>query len=57
MKARFEREARLLVSLDHPNIAGIYGLEDSGGSPYRVLEFVEGETLIPRGSDILSGTR
>ncbi len=43
--ARFEREARLLASLDHPNIAGIHGLEDVAGSRYLVLEFVEGETL------------
>ena len=46
--ARFEREAKLLASLNHPNIAGIYGLEDVGGSPYLVLEFVEGETLAQR---------
>ena len=46
--ARFEREAKLLASLNHPNIAGIYGLEDVEGSPYLVLEFVEGETLAQR---------
>ncbi len=46
--ARFEREAKLLASLNHPNIAGIYGLEDVSGSPYLVLEFVEGETLAQR---------
>jgi serine/threonine protein kinase/Tfp pilus assembly protein PilF len=46
--ARFEREAKLLASLNHPNIAGIYGLEDVDGSPYLVLEFVEGETLAQR---------
>jgi serine/threonine protein kinase len=46
--ARFEREAKLLASLNHPNIAGIYGLEDVAGSPYLVLEFVEGETLAQR---------
>jgi serine/threonine protein kinase/Tfp pilus assembly protein PilF len=46
--ARFEREARLLASLDHPNIAGIHGIEDSGGAPYLVLELVEGETLAQR---------
>ena len=46
--ARFEREARLLASLSHPNIAGIHGLEDAGGTPYLVLEIVEGETLAQR---------
>ena len=46
--ARFEREARLLASLSHPNIAGIHGLEESGGTPYLVLELVEGETLSQR---------
>ena len=46
--ARFEREAKLLASLNHPNIAAIYGLEDSGGLPYLVLEFVAGETLAAR---------
>jgi serine/threonine protein kinase/tetratricopeptide (TPR) repeat protein len=46
--ARFEREAKLLASLNHPNIAGIYGLEDVEGSPYLVLEFVDGETLAQR---------
>jgi len=43
--ARFTREARLLASLNHPNIAGIYGFEELAGAPYLVLEFVEGETL------------
>ena len=46
--ARFEREAKLLASLSHPNIAGIYGLEDSRGEPYLVLEYVAGETLADR---------
>ncbi|HKO22269.1 MAG TPA: protein kinase [Candidatus Eisenbacteria bacterium] len=46
--ARFEREAKLLASLSHPNIAGIYGLEDSKGAPYLVLEYVAGETLADR---------
>src|SRR5262249_17508788 len=46
--ARFEREAKLLASLNHPNIAGIHGLEDAGGAPYLVLEFIEGETLADR---------
>jgi serine/threonine-protein kinase len=43
--ARFNREAKLLASLNHPNIAAIYGLEESGGTNYLVLELVEGETL------------
>ena len=43
--ARFQREAKLLASLNHPNIAAIYGLEESGGSNFLVLELVEGETL------------
>ena len=43
--ARFEREAKLLASLSHPNIAGIYGLEDVGGAPHLVLEFIDGTTL------------
>jgi len=46
--ARFEREARLLASLSHPNVAGIHGVEDVDGVPYLVLEFVEGETLAAR---------
>ena len=46
--ARFEREARLLASLNHPNIAAIFGLEEVGGTPYLVLELVEGETLAQR---------
>ncbi len=46
--ARFEREARLLASLTHPNIAGIYGLEESDGQRLLVLEYVEGETLAER---------
>ena len=43
--ARFQREAKLLASLNHPNIAAIYGLEESGGTSFLVLELVEGETL------------
>ena len=46
--ARFEREAKLLASLSHPSIAGIYGLEESGGERYLILEFVDGETLESR---------
>jgi hypothetical protein len=43
--ARFQREAKLLASLNHPNIAAIYGLEESRGTNFLVLELVEGETL------------
>src|SRR5512136_2342330 len=43
--ARFQREAKLLASLNHPNVAAIHGLEESGGTHFLVLELVEGETL------------
>jgi serine/threonine protein kinase len=43
--ARFQREAKLLASLNHPNIAAIYGLEESDGINFLVMELVEGETL------------
>jgi Tol biopolymer transport system component/predicted Ser/Thr protein kinase len=43
--ARFEREAKLLASLNHPNIAGIYGLERANDEQFIVMELVEGETL------------
>ena len=46
--ARFEREARTLASLNHPNIAQIYGLEESGGVTALVLELVDGDTLDTR---------
>jgi Tol biopolymer transport system component len=46
--ARFDREARVLASLNHPNIASIYGLEDSGGVRFLVLELVPGVTLAER---------
>jgi serine/threonine-protein kinase len=46
--ARFEREAKVLASLNHPNIAAIYGLEKSGEAPALVLELVEGPTLQDR---------
>jgi eukaryotic-like serine/threonine-protein kinase len=42
---RFQREAKVLASLNHPNIAAIYWLEESGGIQFLVLELVEGETL------------
>ena len=43
--ARFRREARALASLNHPNIAAIYGLEEAAGADCLVLELVEGDTL------------
>ena len=46
--ARFKREAHVLASLNHPNIAAIYGLEESSGVPALVLELVEGPTLANR---------
>jgi len=46
--ARFEREARMLAALNHPNICAIYGLEEADGIKLLVLELVDGETLAHR---------
>src|SRR5258708_9551859 len=46
--ARFQREAKTLASLNHPNIGAIYGLEESGGISALVMELVEGEDLSQR---------
>ena len=46
--ARFQREAEVLASLNHPNIAAIYGLEDADGVKALVMELVEGPTLADR---------
>jgi len=46
--ARFEREAQFLAAMNHPNIAAIYGLEDSGATRALVMELVEGPTLADR---------
>ena len=46
--ARSEREAKLLASLNHPNIAAIYGLEEDNGTRFLVLELVDGDTLAER---------
>src|SRR5262245_17136796 len=43
--ARFTREAQTLASLNHPNVAHIHGLEESGGARALVMELVEGEDL------------
>jgi Tol biopolymer transport system component len=53
--SRFQREAKMLAALNHPNIATIYGLEQSGGTSYLVMELVPGETLqelIQRGGPV-----
>jgi len=47
-KARFEREARLLATLSHPNVAAIHGMEEADGKSCLVLELVEGQTLAER---------
>jgi len=46
--ARLEREARVLASLNHPNVAGIYGFDEHGGRHFLVMELVPGETLEQR---------
>ena len=43
--ARFQREAEVLATLNHPNIAAIHGLEESNGTRALVMELVDGETL------------
>jgi eukaryotic-like serine/threonine-protein kinase len=46
--ARFQREARVLAALNHPNIAAIYGLEEADGKHLLVLELAEGDDLTVR---------
>src|SRR5580765_6110437 len=46
--ARFEREAKVLASLNHPNIAGIYGLHEANGVRFLAMELVPGEDLADR---------
>jgi eukaryotic-like serine/threonine-protein kinase len=46
--ARFQREAEVLASLNHPNIGAIYGLEESGGMTALLIELVEGDDLSQR---------
>ncbi|MGD2110923.1 MAG: protein kinase [Phycisphaerae bacterium] len=43
--ARFEREAKLLASLNHPDIAAVYGFDEAGGKRFLVMEYIEGVTL------------
>src|SRR6476660_3689596 len=46
--SRFQREAEVLAALNHPHIAAVYGLEDSGGVTALVMELVDGEDLAER---------
>src|SRR5262245_25596280 len=46
--ARFQREARVLASLNHSNIAGVYGVEEIDSHHFLVMELVQGETLAER---------
>src|SRR4030095_12410518 len=49
--SRFQREAEVLASLNHSNIAAIYDLQEANGSRFLVLELVEGDTLADRLGD------
>src|SRR5215469_11260396 len=56
--ARFQREARMLAALNHPNITTIHGLEHSDGTHFLIMELVSGETLaarIKRGGAVAAG--
>ena len=46
--SRFEREAKVLASLNHPHIAALHGMEVAGGQHFLIMELVEGETLADR---------
>src|SRR5687767_7777990 len=54
--ARFEREARMLGALNHPNICAIYGFEEADGVRFLILELVEGNTLAETLSALAKGT-
>ena len=47
-RSRFEREARALAALNHPNIATLHGMEEADGRHFLVMELVDGETLAER---------
>src|SRR5262245_46013584 len=47
-RMRFEREARIVASLNHPNIAAVYALEEQDGERFLIMEYVEGPTLAAR---------
>ena len=46
--ARFEREAKMLASLNHPNIASLIGMEQAEGNHFLVMELIEGDTIADR---------
>ena len=54
--ARLEREAKVLASLNHPHIAALYGMEQSGGRHFLLMELVEGETLAERLAGVAGST-
>ena len=54
--ARFQREAEVLASLNHPNIAAIYGIEEADGVRALVLELVEGPTLAEQLASVAGST-
>ena len=51
-RQRFERESRILATINHPNVAAIYGLEEEHGQAFLILELVEGRTLTERLADV-----
>ena len=48
LRTRFEREARAVASLNHPNICTLFDIGEQGGTSYMVMELMEGETLAAR---------
>jgi len=55
--ARFEREARLLATLNHPNVAAIHGLEEADGKPFLVLDWSKAASAGPPSSSSCSSWR